>query len=93
MNPFLHFTSLLLLLQKPLTLQVFHNLHNTILHTLLIAPNMDLRLLGRLIRRTNPRKLLDGALPRLFIQALGVARLSYFERQVDEDFDEGEGLV
>jgi hypothetical protein len=54
---------------------------------------MDLRLLRRLIRRTNPRKLLDRALPRLLIQTLWVAGFRYFEGKVDKDFDKGEGLV
>jgi hypothetical protein len=83
----------LLLLQQPLLLQILHNLPHTILHTLEITPNSNLGILRRLVRRTNARELWNLALPRLLVQALRIARLGNFERDVDEDLDEGEGLV
>jgi hypothetical protein len=89
-------TKLLLLLrhtQQPLTLQILHNLLNAILHALQITPNVNLRLLRRLIRRADARKLWNLALPRLLIPALRVARLCNLERDVDKDLDESEGLV
>jgi hypothetical protein len=83
----------LLLAQQTLLLQILHNLPHTILNTLKITPDSNLRILRRLVRRTNARELWDLALPRLLVQALGIARLSDFERDVNEDLDEGEGLV
>jgi hypothetical protein len=53
----------------------------------------DLRAEGRLVRRRDARELLDLARPRLLVQALGVALLRYFERDVDVDFDERQRLV
>lgn len=54
---------------------------------------MYLRLLWRLIRRTNARELRDLSLARLLVQALWIARLGDFKRDVDEHLDEREGLV
>jgi hypothetical protein len=54
---------------------------------------MNLRILGRFIRRTNARELGDLALPRLLIQTLGIARLGNLQRDVDKHLDEREGLV
>lgn len=84
---------ILLDLQQSLSLQVINNLLHTLLHTLQIAPDMDLRALGRLIRRTNACEVLDHTLPRLLIQTLGVARLGDLERQVDVHLDESERLL
>ena len=81
---------LLLQLQQSLTLQVLHNLPHAVLHTLLVTPDVDLGVLRRLIRRADAGELWDLALPRLLVQALGVARLGDFKREVDEDLDEGE---
>ena len=55
--------------------------------------NMHLRILRRLIRRTNPRELFNLARLGLLVQALGIALLGDVEGDVDEDFDEGEGRV
>ena len=54
---------------------------------------MNLRILRRFIRRRDTRKLRDLAFPRLLVETLGIARLGNLKRQVDEDFDESEGLV
>lgn len=51
---------------------------------------MDLRILWRLVRGTDPRELLDLACSCLLVQTLGVALLGLFNGDVDEDFDEGE---
>lgn len=84
----------LLQLQQPLPLQILYNLPNCILHTRLIALNLNLRVLWRFVRRTDTRELWDLALARLLVQALWVARLGDFEREVDEDLDEGQrGVV
>lgn len=52
--------------------------------------NMNLRLLRRLIRRANPRELLDLARSRLLVQTLGIALLRLLNGDVDEDLDERE---
>ena len=54
---------------------------------------MHLRILRRLIRRTNPRELFNLARLGLLVQALGIALLGDVEGDVDEDFDEGQGRV
>lgn len=54
---------------------------------------MDFRVLRRLVRRADARELGDLAFARLLVQAFGVARLSYLEREVDKDLDEGEWRV
>lgn len=54
---------------------------------------MYLRLLRCLIRRTDARELWNLSLARLLVQALGIARLCDFQRDVDEDLNEGEWLV
>lgn len=84
---------LLLLRQEPLALQILNNLLHTLLHALQIAANMNLRLLRRLVWRTDARELRDLALPRLLVQALRIARLGHLKRNVDEDLDECERLV
>lgn len=80
-------------LQQPLSLQILHNLHDALLHTLLITPNVNLRGFRRLVWRTHARKLWNLALARLLVQALGVTRFSDFKRDVDVDFDESEGRL
>jgi len=50
---------------------------------------VDLGVLRRLIRRADAGEFWDLAFPCLLVQALGVARLGDFEREVDEDLDEG----
>jgi hypothetical protein len=76
--------------QQPLALQVLHNLLDAILYALQVTPDVNLRLLRRLIWRTNTRELWNLALPRLLIQTLWIARLRDLERNVDEDLDESE---
>ena len=51
---------------------------------------MDLGVLRRLIRRADAGEFRDLALSCLLVQALGVARLGDFKREVDEDLDESE---
>lgn len=80
-------------LQQPLLLEVLDNLPNRILHARLIALDLDLRVLRRLVRCTDASELGDLSLAGLLVQALGVARLSDLEREVDEDLDEGQRLV
>ncbi|KLJ09874.1 hypothetical protein EMPG_14700, partial [Blastomyces silverae] len=50
-----------------------------------MTPNMNLRLLRRLIRRTNPRKLLDYPFPRLLIQPLRIPLLRHLNGDIDID--------
>ena len=72
--------NLLLLVQQSPALQIIYNLLDAVLDALLVASDMDLGILGRLVRRTDARKLWDLALSCLLVQALGIARLGYFER-------------
>src|SRR6478609_3587006 len=78
------------LLQQPLLLKIFGDNHHRLLHTRLLAVDMNLRILGRLVRRTDPRELLDLAGLGLFVEALGIALLRLLDGDVDEDFDEGQ---
>ncbi len=52
--------------------------------------DMDLRILRRLVRRTDPRELLDLARSSFLVQTLGISLLGLLDGDVDEDFDEGE---
>ena len=83
----------LLQLQQSLTLQVLSNLLDALLHTLQVAPDVNLRLLRCLIRRTDASELWNLALARLLVQALGVARLRDFKRDINEDLNERKRLV
>lgn len=76
------------LLDQLLLLQVLHNLRNTLLHTVLMRLNHNLGRIRSLIRRRNPRKVLDLASPRLLIQALGVALLRDLNGDIDIHLDE-----
>jgi hypothetical protein len=55
--------------------------------------DMNLRLLRRLVGRTDARELLYLARLGLLVQALGIALLGDVDGDVDEDFDEGERRV
>lgn len=76
-----------------LLLQILRNLHNSLLHTNFVTPNVNLRLLRSLIRRTDTSKLLDLTSTGLLVEALGVTLLSNFDGHIDEDFDEWERSV
>lgn len=52
--------------------------------------NVDLCVLGSLVRSADASELLDLAGASLLVQTLGVALLSLLNGNVDEDFDEGE---
>ena len=54
---------------------------------------MHLRPQRLLIRRTDPRKLRDLALPRLLVQALRISLLRDLDRHVDPDLDERHALL
>ena len=84
---------LLLQRQQPPFLQILRNLPNRLLNTLLITPDVNLRVLRRLIRAADTRELRDLARTRKLVQALGIAGLCDLERQVDEDLDELERRV
>jgi hypothetical protein len=84
---------LLLQAQQPLALQVLHDLPYTVFYTLQVTPDVNLRVLRGLVWRTDARELWDLALSRLLVQTLGVARLGYFEGNVDKDLDKRERLV
>lgn len=53
---------------------------------------MDLGVQGLLVGGGDARELLDLAGPRLLVEPLGVAFLGHVDRDVNEDFDEGNGL-
>ena len=84
---------LLLNLQQALLLQVLDNLLHGLLDRLLVGADVDLGLLGRLVRRADARELWDLAGARHLVQALGVACLGHLERQVDEDLNESQRRV
>ena len=53
---------------------------------------MHLRILRRLVRRTNPRELFDLPRASFLVQAFGIALLGFFYGDINEDFDEREGV-
>lgn len=80
-------------LQQPPLLKILRNLGNRVLYTLLITPDVDLRVLRRLVRAADTSELGDLARAGKLVQTLGVTRLGDLERQVDEDLDELERRV
>jgi len=84
---------LLLYIQQPPLLQVLRNLLDTILHALLVAPDVDLSSLRRLVGRANACKLWYFALASLLVQSFRVSCLGDLKREVDEDLHKGEGFV
>jgi len=72
-------------------LQVLRDNHHRLLDTRLLRMNMHLRILRRLIRRTNSRELFDLPRASFLVQAFGIALLGFLDGHIDEDFDEGEG--
>lgn len=84
---------LLLKRQQPLLLQVLCDLCDRILNALLIATDVNLRVLRGLIRAADACELRDLARARKLVQTLWVAGLCDLKRQVDKDLDELEGRV
>jgi hypothetical protein len=80
-------------LQQALLLEIFDDLAHCILDARLVALDLDLRALRGLVGRADAGEVGDLALPRLLVQALGVAGLGHLEREVDKDLDEGKRLV
>lgn len=73
-----------------LLIEVGDNLSNSLLDGHLVVLDVDLRVQGRLVGSADTGEFLDDALARLLVQALGVARLSDLDGDVDEDFDKGQ---
>lgn len=80
-------------LQQPPLLQVLRDLGHGILNTLLIAPDVDLRVLRSLVWAADAGELWDLARARELVETFGVTGLGDLERQVDEDLDELERRV
>ena len=78
------------LLQQTLLLEIVGDDLDSLLHTGLLAVNVDLGVLGSLVRSADTSELLDLASASLLVQTLGVALLSLLDGNVDEDLDEGE---
>src|SRR5512138_1174506 len=49
---------------------------------------LELGLLGRLVKRVDAGEIADQPRPRLTVQTLWIARLAHFERRIHEDLDE-----
>jgi hypothetical protein len=79
--------------QQALLLKVIGDLLDALLNRLAVVDNVDLRVLGSLVRRADTSELLDLTGTSLLVQALGVTLLSDLHRDVDVDLDEGKGDV
>ena len=77
------------LLQQTLLLEVVGDDLDSLLHAGLLAVNVDLGVLGSLVRSADTSELLDLAGASLLVQTLGVALLSLLNGNVNEDLDEG----
>lgn len=80
-------------LQQPVIFKVLRDDHDSLLHTRLLRVYMDLRVLWCLIRRTDTSELLDLASFGLLVQTLRISLLCFFNRNINEDFDEGQWRV
>jgi len=78
------------LLQQTLLLEVVGDDLDGLLHAGLLAVDVDLCVLGSLIRSADTSELLDLAGASLLVQTLGVALLGLLNGNVNEDLDEGE---
>lgn len=78
------------LLQQTLLLEVVGDDLDSLLHAGLLAVDVDLRVLGSLVRSADTSELLDLARASLLVQTLGVALLGLLDGDVNEDLDEGE---
>lgn len=81
------------LLQETLLLEVVGNDLDGLLNAGLLAVDVDLGLLGSLVRRADASELLDLARAGLLVKTLGVALLSLLNGNVNEDLDEGQGRL
>jgi hypothetical protein len=77
------------LLQQTLLLEVVGDDLDSLLHAGLLAVDVDLCVLGSLVRSADASELLDLAGASLLVQTLGVALLSLLNGNVNEDLDEG----
>jgi hypothetical protein len=87
------FESYLTSLQQSLILQVLRDDHNRLLHACLLRVDVDFWILRCLVWRAYACELLDLTRFGLLIEALRVTLLSFFDRDVNEDFDEGKRCV
>ena len=78
------------LLQQTLLLEVVGDDLDSLLHAGLLAVNVDLCVLGSLVRSADASELLDLASASLLVQTLGIALLGLLNGNVNEDLDEGE---
>ena len=87
-----HSFSMMLLrqLQQPVILKILGDNPHRLLDRRLLAMDMDLRILGCFIRRTNAGELLNLSRLGLLVQALGITLLRLLHRHVDEDLDKGQ---
>jgi hypothetical protein len=76
-----------------LLLKVRNNLLDGLGDVDLVRLDVDLGVLGGLVRRADAGELLDLARPGLLVQSLRVALLDDRDGGVDKDLDEGEGRV
>jgi hypothetical protein len=81
------------LLQQTLLLEVVGDDLDSLLHAGLLAVNVDLCVLGSLVRSADASELLDLASASLLVETLGVALLGNLEGDVNVDFDKRNGLV
>lgn len=86
---YISFVEIVNLLQQTLLLQVVGDDLHGLLDAGLLAVDVDLRVLGSLVGRTDTSELLDLAGASLLVQTLGVALLGLLNGNVNEDLDEG----
>lgn len=86
---YISFVEIVNLLQQTLLIQVVGDDLDSLLDAGLLAVDVDLRVLGGLVGRTDAGELLDLTSASLLVQTLGVALLGLLDRDVNEDLDEG----
>lgn len=77
---------------KTLLLKRFDDLRDTLLNSLLVGTDVDLGVKGLLVGGSDAGEFLNLTGPRLLVEPLGIAFLGHVDWNVDEDFDEGDGL-
>jgi hypothetical protein len=80
-------------LEVALVGEPLRDLGNTLLDSVLVGLDGNLRVRGGLVGRRDAGKVLDLTSAGLFVQALGVALLGNLEGHVDVDLDKGDVLV
>ena len=70
-----------------------HNLGNRVLNALLVAPDVDLWVLRRLVWAADAGELWDLTRAGKLVKTLGITRLGDLKRQIDKDLDELEWRV